>query len=174
MLKRTDQRLSRIILIVAMFLFWVLLDTKVLNPYVSAQVESFPREKHEVVLAFEEFITKRFSDSVFVNEMNFSGTVSIVAVPAKKLVSVEDIQKGALVGALFLSTGSLKYDLSPGSYGVYVKRKGPSWIAQIINSNGKIIKEVPAKFSPGKEVDRVMATVDFSVCYHINGGIVCI
>lgn len=175
MFRRTNEKALVASLIGVMFLwsFWISPD--MVNPQLRTQNLFSPIQKYKVETDFVKFIKSQFAKSVFARELDVSNAVSIVAVPAQKLISIDDIKKGAIVGGVYFSSGSLKYDTPPGSYAVYVKEEGPGcWFAEFKDLAGKGIRKVQARVILGVSVDKVMGTVEYSICYRINGGIVCI
>ena len=98
-------------------------------------------------------------------------TVGVMASPTTELVSLQDLDtKGALLGTIYFPTGSLRLKLGPGLYTVFVKGK----TAQLQDVKGESKRDVPVQVSASEKADRVLVTVEASICYKVNGGIVCI
>lgn len=121
----------------------------------------------------EKVIGKRVPG--IVRELNYLGVVSIVAIPTlhSPIKKKEQLEKGNIIGAIFLSAGSLRLRLPPGAYQVKVARIGGHWRALFLDGYNQIIGDVPAEVKRAKYVDKPFAYVDRSVCYRFDKVLVC-
>lgn len=172
MLRRVKQESSKVILIAVIFLVWGAMELQVQNSEVIAQAQFSAVEKFKAAGQFVDFMASQFQKSIFAKEMDYKGTVSIVAIPARKLVSVRDLTNGAIIGGLYLSSGSLRYNLPPGSYTVYVQGKGGKFWAEIRDDAGSTKRKRSVRVVLAESAKKITASIEYSICYRINGGIV--
>ncbi len=127
---------------------------------------------------FAKQMGQRFSESILAKELRFDRLSSVVAIPvagAEKL-SLDDLAKGALIGGVYLSSGSTRLKLAPGAYVVRVRfdQSTFTWKIDHLDPSGKkIIATVDARVQPAVTIEVVASYVDHSVCYRADSWVVC-
>ena len=127
---------------------------------------------------FAKEMGQRFGDSILAKELRFDRLSSVVAIPiagAGKL-SLDDLAKGALIGGVYLSSGSTRLKLAPGAYVVKVRfdQSTYTWKIDHLDPSGKeIIATVDARVRPADTIEVVASYVDHSVCYRADSWVVC-
>jgi|GEM_PF-6527752 len=123
----------------------------------------------------------RFSSSKFATFENrrifaFERVVSIVAVPTLEspVRNIKELEAGKVVGAIYLSTGSVRLNLGPGSYTVWVGREKGDWKAKFQDQKGETLRTLPAKVTEASPVAFPVAYVDQSICYRFDNTIICV
>ncbi|MEW6672007.1 MAG: hypothetical protein AB1427_09885 [Thermodesulfobacteriota bacterium] len=118
---------------------------------------------------------KEFSNVGEMKDLNYEGTVSIVAIPTlnNPVNDIEQLIKGKTIGGIFLSTGSVRLNLPPGAYRVNVAQVNSEWKALFLDGNNHTINQVPAQVTRASRVEKPYAYVDRSVCYRFDETLVC-
>jgi hypothetical protein len=100
----------------------------------------------------------------------------VTAIPLVKspVNNIDELAPGKVIGALYLSTGSIRLNLSPGSYTISVAREDGQWKATFIDRTGSIVNTLPAKVEKASPVEFPLAYLDQSVCYRFDETLVCI
>jgi len=144
---------------------------------VQAQEYTSPALEWKPDPGFSQYIQNIFQKQVpnIVKLLNYSGIVSTVAVPTSQtpVKEIKELEPGKTIGAIFLSTGSLRLKLPPGAYRVFVLKKGNKWRAQFFDGNNRVFVEVPAQVRKASPVTIPFAYVDRSICHRFDETLVC-
>ena len=144
-----------------------------------AQEYLSPAFKWEPQFGFAKYIQniiqKDFYNIKEMKLLNYGGTVSIVAIPTldSPIRDLEQLAEGKTIGGIFLSTGSVRLNLSPGAYRVVVVQKRKEWRALFLDSKNTAQSEVSAQVTRAPRVDRPYAYVDRSICHRFDETLVC-
>ena len=120
-------------------------------------------------------IQKEFYNVGEMKDLNYEGTVSVIAIPIlnSPVENIEQLVSGKTIGSIFLSTGSVRLNLPPGAYRVIVAQVKEEWKALFLDGNNKTISEIPAQVSRASRVEKPYAYVDRSICYRFDETLVC-
>ncbi len=125
---------------------------------------------------FSEEIRKKFSDPNLRDQLDFDRLSSMVPIPAAKgaNLTLDMLAKDAVIGGLYLSSGSTRLNLPPGAYRVNVRRDpAGTWKVDHYDSTGKIAATVNARVNLAERIDGVVSYADYSVCYQADSWVVC-
>lgn len=134
----------------------------------------FPTSEAKPESDMVRFLGQRFRNLTI--PLDLSASVGLIAIPTKDVISLADLQskKKARVGAVYALAGSVRLGLAPGAFTVDIVQENNRWTASLRDESEKEQAKVPANVILGPPETRTLATVEGSICYRINGGIVCI
>ena len=122
-------------------------------------------------------IREKFSDLKVRQQLEFYRLSSVVAIPVTHgaNLSLDLLAKGALIGGLYISSGSTRLGLPPGIYSVEIRfdSKSYAWKVDHRDKTGKVASTIDAKVRAAQKIDGLVAYVDHSVCYRADSWVVC-
>jgi len=162
---------GKIAFLIFVFAYFISMSFVQAQEYISPALEWKPDTE------FSRYIQNVYQKQVpdIVKSLNYSGIVSTVAVPTSQapVKKIKDLEPGKTIGAIYLSTGSLRLKLPPGAYRVFVIKKGNKWRAQFFDGNNRVLGEVPAQVTKASPVTIPFAYVDRSICHRFDETLVC-
>src|SRR5713101_4383560 len=121
-----------------------------------------------------KLVEARFANFPKHDMFAFDRLSSVFAIPERESPAntLEELQGGKTVGAVFVPTGSTRLKLPPGVYSVFILKKDGEWKAQFRNGKEEAVITAPAKVSSGPPVELPVAFVDRSICYEFDSTII--
>jgi hypothetical protein len=141
--------------------------------------QDLPTPRSNTQFEFDRYLERLapdFLSSEVSKALNYKGAVSLAAVPTTSVPAsnIKELATGRVIGALFLSSGSNKFQLPPGFYSVFVLKTDNSWKVQFLDINKTVKGEAPASVTETtEEVAHPYVSIEHSVCHRFDKIIVC-
>jgi len=127
--------------------------------------------------SLDALVAIRFQGFEFKAPLNFSASVTVVAIPMYQspVREMKELESGwTTIGGLYVPAGSQRLKLGAGAYRVELSKTSGSWRVHFTDNKGTIRGEVPAVVEPAEAAQAPFVTDEHSVCYRFDKTKVCV